>query len=233
MPAPKRLIAPAILLILIAAAYALGLGEHLSWAALAQDKAALQAAVANHPIAAPLIFVLVYVTSVTLSLPQAVLLTLMSGVLFGTAFGGSLAVTGATIGAICLFLIARSALGGALTSRGGAALTTLRQALARDGFSYLLAIRLIPVVPFWLVNLAAAACGIGLAPFAAATLIGVIPATFIVASIGAGLSGALTTGEKPDLLAVFLSAHVLFPLLGLAVLSLAPVIWRKFRGTHA
>jgi uncharacterized membrane protein YdjX (TVP38/TMEM64 family) len=229
---PRRLIAPAVLLILIAAAWGSGLINRLSWTALAGYQAVLESWVAAHKLLAPCLFVLVYTASVTLSLPQAALLTLISGLLFGTAAGGALAVVGATTGAILLFLIARSAFAEPLARRGGPALARLREELRHNGFSYLLAIRLVPIVPFWLVNLAAPLCGMPLPQFTVATLIGIMPATFITAWIGAGLGGVLTEGDNRNF-GVLLSWRVLGPLLALAALSLMPVIWRKWRARHA
>jgi uncharacterized membrane protein YdjX (TVP38/TMEM64 family) len=229
---PRRLIAPMILVLAIVAVWASGLTNLLSWSALAREHASLKSLVAAHGLLAPCLFVVVYVASVALSLPQAGLLTFLGGVLFGTLLGGSLAVTGATIGAVLLFLIARSAFAEPLARRGGAMLAKLREELRRDGFSYLLSLRLIPLFPFWLINLAAALCGMPLPTFAAATLIGIMPTTFVLASIGAGVSGVLTTGGRPDLGAVF-SWPVLGPLLALAALSLTPVIWRKWRARGA
>lgn len=228
----RRLIAPAILIVLIAAVWGLGLGDRLSWSALADYQTTMTAWVTAHPWLAPCLFLVIYTTSVTLSLPQAALLTLIGGLLFGTAAGGALAVTGATTGAVLLFLIARSAFAEPLARRGGAALGKLREELKRNGIAYLLALRLVPVVPFWLLNLAAPLCGMRLRHFTIATLIGIMPATFITASIGAGLGGVLTKGEKPDF-GVLFSWPVLGPLLALAVLSLMPVIWRKWRARHA
>lgn len=229
---PKRLIAPAVLIVLIAIIWAFGLTSRLSWSALAQNEANLATWVTAHPLLAPCLYVAAYTTSVTLSLPQAALLTLAGGLLFGAVAGGALAVTGATIGAVSLFLIARSAVADPPAARGGNALTKVRADLQRNGFSYLLAIRLIPVVPFWLVNLAAALSGMRLSQFAAATFIGISPATFVIASIGAGVGGVLARGERPDL-SLLLSWPVLGPLLALAMLSLTPVIWRKWRTRHA
>jgi uncharacterized membrane protein YdjX (TVP38/TMEM64 family) len=100
--------------------------------------------------------------------------------------------------------------------------------LARDGFNYLLSIRLVPLFPFWLVNLAAALGGVRPFPYVTATLIGIAPATFVFASIGAGIGDVLARGGRPDLSAI-LSWPVLCPLLGLAALSLLPVAWRRWR----
>ena len=229
---PRRLIAPVILIALIAAFWAFGLGDRLSWASIARNQAALNDWVAAHPRLAPCLFVLFYVASVTLSLPQAGLLTMIGGLLFGTLAGGGMAVVGATVGAIFLFLIARSAFAGSMANRGGAALGKLRDELRRDGFSYLLAVRLVPVVPFWLANLAAALCGMRLAQFALATLIGILPTTFITASIGSGIGDVLSRGGTPSF-GLLLTWPVLGPLLALAVLSLLPVAWRKWRPRDA
>jgi uncharacterized membrane protein YdjX (TVP38/TMEM64 family) len=229
---PRRLIAPLILIVVIGVIWALILTGNLSWSSLARHQATIRAWVELHPLLAGCLFVLFYIASVTLSLPQAGLLTMTGGFLFGATAGGAMAVTGATIGAVFLFLIARSAFGESMAGRGGPALAKLRDELGRDGFSYLLAIRLIPVVPFWLVNLAAPLCGMRLSHFAAATLIGIMPATFILASLGSGLGDILAQGETPDL-HVLVSWPVLGPLLGLSVLSLLPVVWRKWRARDA
>jgi len=209
------------------AIWASGLTDALTWAGLARNQALLAGWVGDHPLLAGAVFVAAYVVSTALSLPQAALLTIAGGLLFGTVAGGTLAVLGATGGACILFLAARSALGEGLTRRGGAAMATVRDALRRDGFSYLLALRLIPLVPFWLVNLAASVCGMRLAPFAAATLIGIIPGTFVFASIGAGVGSVLAAGGTPNLSVIF-SLPVLGPLVGLALLSLVPVAWKKW-----
>jgi len=233
---PRRLIAPIVLVCLIAIVWASGLTNYLTWAGLAREQAVLNAWVAAHKVFAPILFVLIYVVSVALSLPQAGLLTLIGGLLFGGVVGGSLAVIGATVGAVLLFLIARSAFGEPMARRGGATggstLGKLREGLRRDGFSYLLAIRLVPLFPFWLVNLAAALCGMRMRPFVLATLLGILPTTFITASIGAGIGGVLVLGQKPDLSILF-SWPVLGPLAALAVLSLMPVAWRRWRARDA
>ncbi len=232
MRIPGRLIAPVILVVLIAAVWILALRGHLSWSVIAAYQETLTTWVAAHPWLSPFLFVMLYTASVTLSLPQAALLTLMGGVLFGALIGGALAVISATSGAVLLFLIARSAFGESLARRGGVALDRLREELRQNGFAWLLALRLLPVVPFWLINLAAPLCGMPLSHFAIATLFGVMPVTFITASVGAGLGGVLATGTTPNLHLIF-SWPILGPLMALAALSVAPVIWRKWRARHA
>ncbi|MGH7043526.1 MAG: TVP38/TMEM64 family protein [Acetobacteraceae bacterium] len=223
------------LLVLVALGVALwrsGLMGDLSWAALARHQAELRAQVAAHPLIAPTAFVGLYALVVAFSIPEAALVTVTAGLLFGPWFGGGLAIVGATFGAVLLFLVARTALAGFVARRAQALLGRIRPGLERDGFSYLLALRLLPIVPFWLVNLGAALCGMRLFPYAVATLIGIIPTTLVFAWIGAGLGEVLAAGGRPDLSLIF-SPMVLGPLLALAALSLAPVLWRRLRGRDA
>ena len=228
MPRLRRFLPLLVLAVAIGAIWASGLAGELNWAALARHQAGLLAWVDRYGPIAVAAYVLLYAGAVALSLPQAVVLTITGGLLFGTILGGALAVLGATIGAIALFLIARSALGDSLAAKGGPFLQKLRDELRRDGFTYLLAIRLIPAFPFWLVNLAAALGGMRLLPYAAATLIGIAPGTFVFASIGAGVGEILATGGTPDLSVIF-SWPILGPLVALAILSLLPVLWRRWR----
>ena len=221
-----------LLLAMIGAVWVSGLPEWLNWTALARHQVMLATWVADHPAAAPAAYVATYAAAAALSLPEGAVLTVAGGLLFGTLLGGSLAVVGSTLGSIVLFLAARYHLADAMAARAGGFFDRVRARLKRDGFSYLLALRLIPAFPFWLVNLAAALCGMRLLPYVAATLLGVIPATFIYASIGAGVGNLLAAGGEPNL-AVLFSPAVLAPLIGLAALSLLPVAWRKWRRSDA
>ena len=216
----------------VAVAWAAGLSQHIGWASLARNQALLVTWVASHPITAPLLYIVVYAAAVLLSVPESAVLTVAAGLLFGTLSGGILAVLGSSAGAIALFLAVRYHLADAIAARRGRFLDAVRSGLRRNGFSYLLAVRLIPAFPFWLVNLAAALSGMRLLPYASATVLGVIPATFIYASIGTGLGDVLSTGGQPDLAVIF-SPHILGPLIGLAALSLLPVAWRQLKRRSA
>lgn len=219
---------PLLLLAALAAGfYAAGLQRFASFGAIGAQQAALQRFAEMQPVLAPLAFVALYAAAVTLSLPLGALLSVAGGALFGTIAGSAYVITGASIGAVLVFLIARSVFGGALARRAGPALDRLRPRLQRDGFSYLLALRLLPVVPFWLINIAAPLAGVRLAPFAAATVLGISPATIVYVSLGAGFGGALAAGQRPDLAVVFTPA-ILLPLLALALLALCPVAWRAW-----
>jgi len=232
MPHLKRFAPLLLILAALALAYALGLQRQLSWAALAAHQAALRTWVHADPLATAAGYVAIYTLAVAISVPGSLWLTVAGGLLFGTVAGAALAVCGASAGAVLLFLAARSALGPFLARRAGRLLDRVRPDLRRYGFSYVLALRLIPVVPFWLINLAAALSGMRFDHFAIATLVGIIPATTVFASIGAGVGGVLEAGRTPDL-SIILSPPVLLPLLGLALLSLLPVAWRHWRGKNA
>jgi len=217
-----------LLLGLLAAAWASGLARLLSLEALAEHRAALDAWVAASPALAAAAYVIVYVAVVALSLPGGAVMTLAGGLLFGPWLGTALALGGATLGACALFLAARSAFAPLLAGRAAGLLEKVRPGLQRGGFFYLLTLRLIPVVPFWLANLAPALLGMPFGAYAAATALGILPGTAVFAGLGAGLGEILAAGGRPDL-AVLLSPSLLLPLLGLAALSLIGAWWRGRR----
>ena len=170
---------------------AMGWHRELSLETLVRHRAALEAFVSEHFVAALAAFIGLYIAVVALSVPGAVYLTISSGILFGALVGGLASIIGATIGATALFLVARTALGGLLARRAGPLAERIAAGFREDAFSYLLFLRLVPVFPFFLVNLVPALCGVALLPFVAATALGIIPATFAFAFVGAGLSSVL------------------------------------------
>ncbi|PZP44537.1 MAG: hypothetical protein DI601_12160 [Azospirillum brasilense] len=167
-------------------AYALGLGQYLSLGALAEYREALAVFIETRPLAAVLIYVAAYALCTACLVPGTIL-TLAGGFLFGRWLGTGLAVTAATLGGSLLFLIVRSALEPLVHRQIGPLVERLRPALEQDGFWYLLSLRFMPVVPFWLGNVAPAMVGMRLPVFAAATALGILPATLVYAWIGAGL----------------------------------------------
>jgi uncharacterized membrane protein YdjX (TVP38/TMEM64 family) len=211
---------------LVAIAWASGATRLLSFEALGAHRATLDAWVAARPVVAAGSYVVVYAVVVALSLPGGVVMTLAGGLLFGAWLGTGLTVVGATIGACLLFLAARSAFAPLLAGRAAGLLDRIRPGLERDGFFYLLTLRLIPVVPFWLANLAPALVGMPFSAYAAATAIGIIPGTAVFSGIGAGLGEILAAGGRPELGIIF-SLPILLPLLGLAALSLLGAWWRR------
>jgi uncharacterized membrane protein YdjX (TVP38/TMEM64 family) len=102
----------------------------------------------------------------------------------------------------------------------------MEEGFRADALSYLLVLRLIPIFPFWLVNIVPAFLGVPLRTYVLGTLIGIIPGSFVYASVGNGLGAVFDAGQTPDLGIVFEPA-ILLPIVGLAVLALLPVAYRK------
>lgn len=224
--ADRRLWLAAAVLAALAAARLAGLDRYLSPDALAANRAALLALVTEHGAAAALAYVAVYALAVSLSVPGAVVLTLAGGFLFGAAAGTALTVVGATVGATAVFLLARRILGEDALSRFGPRAASLAAAIRRDAWSWLLALRLVPLFPFFLVNLVPAFVGVGLPVYVATTLLGILPATFVFSLAGAGLGQVLDAGGALSPASV-LTPEILGALSGLALLSLAAIPLRR------
>src|SRR6478735_11850357 len=118
-----------LLLAGMAFVFAIGWQRYLTLQELVDRREDLRAAIAGHTLMALLIFMAVYAATIALSLPGAAVLTLAGGFLFGWFWGGLASMIAATIGAIIVFLIARSALGDTLAARAGPWLSKLRQGL--------------------------------------------------------------------------------------------------------
>lgn len=224
-----RLLPVALLAAGLAAFLALGGHRWLTLEALERNREALLAWVEIHPVLAPLAFTGAYTAAVACSLPVALLLSVAGGFLFGPVLGTLCAAAGATAGATALFAAARTACAGRLRGRVEAALIRMDAGFRANAFHYLLFLRLVPLFPFWLVNIAAAFAGVPLRAFVPATAIGVVPATLVYALVGNGLGAAIEAGGAPDL-GILFEPEILAPMIGLAVLALAPVLVRRWRG---
>jgi len=227
-PSFRRLI-PLGALLLAAAVFVLSGGRHyLTFAALAENRAFLSALVVNGGALAVIGFILAYAGLTALSVPGAMLMTLASGFLFGPWLGALAALVGATLGAGAVFLAARAGLAG-LADRAGPKVQRLKSGFREDAFSYLLCLRLVPIFPFWLVNLVAGASGMKLSIYLVATFFGMIPGAIVYAGIGNGVSALIASGQHPDPYTIF-RANILLPLIGLAVLALLPVVYKRWQG---
>lgn len=222
----RRLLPVAILLLGLVLFFAFGLERHLSFETLSRNHAELAQWVAANGVLAALAFVAAYATVAAFSLPVSALVTALSGFLFGIWLGAFLSIIGATLGAMALFTVARSAFYDLFHARAGTALQRLEAGFRRDSFSYLLFLRLVPLFPFWLVNIVAALLGMKFGAFVLATVIGIIPGSIVFASIGAGFGTLFESGQMPDLGVIF-QARLLLPLLGLGALSLVPILYRR------
>lgn len=230
LPPPRwlRLLPLLLLLGATAAAFAFGLHRQVGLEALAEQRLALSQWAEANPLLAPALYVALYCAVVACSIPGAAVLSIAGGFLFGTLAGSAYILVGATAGATLVFLAARTALGTMLRERSGTALARMRAGFRENAFSYLLFLRLLPVFPFFVVNVVPALLNVRLPVYVAATLIGIIPGTLVYASVGNGLGTILDAGDSPDLRIIF-APEVLLPLLGLAALALLPALYRRLR----
>ena len=217
---PLLLLAAAWIAFMLAGGY-----RYLTFSALARNRDWLCGLVQQWGVLAAFVYIALYAALVALSVPGAVILTLAGGFLFGTWVGGLCAVFGATLGATAIFLAARAGLGG-LAQRAGRFVGKLEAGFRADAFSYLLVLRIVPIFPFWLVNLVPALVGVRLPTYLLATFLGIVPGTFVYASLGNGLGGLV---EEPDLAIIF-KPSLLIPITGLALLALVPVAYKRWRG---
>ena len=200
--------------------------RYLTYAELQTNYRALEAWRERHLALSALAYAAVYIAAVAFSVPGAVWMTLAGGLLFGVAGGAALVLVSATIGATLIFLAARTVLAGFLRRRAGGWVERMARGFRRGEISFLLIMRLVPAVPFFVANLVPAFLGARLGHFVWTTLVGIAPATLVFVSLGSGLGEQLARGERPDLGIIF-EPHILGPLLGLAALAALPLLLRR------
>ena len=199
--APRALLWPRFLLLGLVCAglvafFVLGGASGLTFESILQSRARWAEFTQAHLLWSVLAFMGVYAGAVMLSIPGAVFLTITGGFLFGGWLGASATTIAATTGATGLFLIARGSLGEILGRRSGPWLDRLREGFAEDAASYMLFLRLVPVFPFAVINLAAALLGAPLKTFVWTTFLGIIPATFAYSLAGAGLDSVIAAQKQ-------------------------------------
>ena len=209
-----------IALLAVALFFWLDLGSYLTLGSLKANRQALVDFYATHRLATVAGFMAVYIIQTALSLPGAAILSLAAGAIFGSLMGTVYAVTSASIGATLAFLVTRYLLRDLVLRRFGSRLEGMNRELEQRGFNYLLFLRLVPIFPFFLINLAAGLTQLPLRTFVFGTLIGIIPGGFVFVNAGASLA-TITS------LSGIASPRVLgsFALLGL--FALIPVFYNK------
>ena len=234
-PTPKpnlRRYLPLIGIIVVAVVGAFTLRDYISFDALRDNREALIAFRDGNYFLTSLLFIAIYVAIVAFSLPGAVIATLTGGFLFGIALGTVFNVTGATIGAVLIFLAARMGLGDKLKQRMDASdgvVAKIKKGIDENQWSMLFFIRLVPAVPFFVANLIPAFVGVPIYRFVISTFIGIIPGTLVFTSVGAGLGEVFAKGQTPNLGIIF-EPHILLPILGLTALSVLPVVIKALAG---
>ncbi|MEX2298092.1 MAG: TVP38/TMEM64 family protein [Dongiaceae bacterium] len=216
----------------LAVGYAFGLQDYLTLGFLAEQRDELKAFVAERYALSLAAFLLVYILAVALSFPAASVLTVFGGFLFGWMIGGATVAVGATIGASLLFLATRSAFGSFLRERVDGFAKRLADGFRENAFGYLLVIRLAPVFPFFVVNIAAALFDISLGRFVAATFLGILPGTFAYAYLGQGVDSVLVAARdagRTATLSDLATQEITLAFAALAVVAAIPFIIARLR----
>jgi len=214
----KLIIALLVLIILIVLRVIFN--DLLSFNMLQENKEQLINFVDENYLFAVIGFILIYIIVIGLSIPGATVLTITGGFLFGSFLGTVYTNIGATAGAIIVFLLARYLIGDWVQKKWKKQLTKINQDIAKNGFSYLLTLRFIPLFPFFLINLAAGISKVNLRTFAWTTSIGIIPGSFVYAFAGNQIS-LITSVES------ILSPGIILALIMLGLLAAIPVILKK------
>ncbi len=224
----RRYLPLTILLACIAIFFILELDQYITFQTLKQHRQGLLTFVEQYYLLAPLIYTIVYACVVALSVPGGAVMTIAGGFLFGSIFGTFYVVIAATIGATIVFLIAKTALGDPLREKYGPSMQKMSKGFQANALNYLLFLRLIPLFPFFVVNLVPAFLGVKTRTYIVGTFVGIIPGSFVYSSVGAGIGSIFDAGETFDPTDI-LTPQVMIALIGLAILALLPVIYKKFK----
>lgn len=244
----KRILPLVILAGVAALVISQGWHKYLTLEHIAANRDLLKGYIADNYIGALLAYMGIYIVVIALSLPGGVFLTLTGGFLFGWLICGLTTVIAATIGATIIFLIAKTSFGEPLAERAGPRLDKLRAGFQDSALNYLLFLRLVPLFPFWLINLAPALLGVGLGTYVIGTFFGIIPGTFAFAYAGVGLDSVIEAQQQAyqDCLkgqsaggaqtceftlnpSALVTSELLIAFAALGVVALLPVILKKFR----
>jgi uncharacterized membrane protein YdjX (TVP38/TMEM64 family) len=219
----KKLLIAAVVAALIALFFAFDLGRFLTLESLKTNRDALTAFYQKNRVIMAGAFIFIYIVQTALSLPGAAVLSLAAGSIFGAVMGTLYVNIGATVGATLAFLVARYLFHEVIQNKFGPRLEKINRELETRGFNYLLFLRLVPLFPFFLINLGAGLTKISLRTFFFGTMIGIIPGSFVFCNAGASIATITSLNEVA-------SPRVLgsFALLGL--FALVPVLYQKFKG---
>lgn len=220
---------PVIIIALgVAAFYFFGLDKYVTFSALKEHRHTLLAFVQENLLTAVVLYMVIYVVMVALSLPGGAPMTITGGFLFGAMLGAVQVLFAATLGATLLFLTARLALGDALKEKAGPWMKKLEGGFKENALSYLLVLRLVPLFPFFVVNLVPAFLNVRARVYIIGTFFGIMPGTFVFTSIGSGIGSVFDAGEAFSPRGI-LTTEVIIALIGLSVLALAPVIYKQLK----
>jgi len=217
----SRIVLLLVILVMIAAFFIFDLQQYLSLEALKSQQAAIESYRSAHPVLAMIIYALIYIAVTGLSLPGAVVLTLAGGAVFGLFWGVVIVSFASTIGATLSFLAARFLFRDSVQSRFGTRLQALNEGIDRDGAFYLFTLRLVPVFPFFMINLAMGLTSLRVWTFYWISQIGMLAGTIVFVNAGTQLAKieSVTGILSPALLGSFVLLG-LFPLLAKKIVEM-------------
>ena len=232
-PQPKgsavgRLWPVAALLAAIAALFLFGPDNQTVFEALREHRQTMLGFVADNAVVAGATFFVIYVIAIAFSVPGGAMMTIVGGFLFGPVVAASYVVFAATLGATILFIVARGTIGNRLRERAGPWLAKMEAGFQDNALNYLLVLRLVPLFPFFIVNLVPAFLGVSMRTYVVGTFLGIIPGTFVFALAGGGVGSVLDQGGDFDLSNV-LTSQLIAALIGLGLLALTPVVYKWMR----
>lgn len=216
------------LLILLAMCMHFQLYHYLSFESLKKHRSILLNFTQQHQLLAIISFMLAYIIGVASSMPGAFFLTIIGGFLFGPFQGTLMVVISATLGAVLVYLAVKLALRDWVAKRHARWLKAMEQGFKQNALSYLLFLRLVPIFPFFLVNIIPALLGISLRVFMLGTFFGIIPGSLVYVLVGHGLGHVFDTHSTPNL-SILTDPTLLGPLVALALLALVPIAYQKFK----
>lgn len=234
-PVWRRFIPLAIVFIGLAFGYAMGWHHFLTLDYLAHSRDMLRSQVEGYPMLSAGVFMVLYTLAVAFSFPAASILTIFGGFLFGWLQAGIMVAVAATTGATIIFAAARSAFGDFLRDRVGGRVKVLSEGFEKDAFGYLLVLRLAPIFPFFLINIAPALFKVPLRTYVAATFLGILPGVFAYSYLGAGIDSVIQSAKEAghDLsLADIVTPQITIAFAFLAVVAAIPTIVRRFRSRN-
>jgi uncharacterized membrane protein YdjX (TVP38/TMEM64 family) len=218
----KRWAPVTVIILLMVLSFIFGLHEKISLDTFLIYKDDLQEYVAAHQLMSVLGFLIIYIVIVALSLPVATIMSLAGGFFFGNVLGTIYVVAAATMGATIIFLVARSTLGSSLRERAGDLYKRIEANMQENAVSYLLFMRLVPLFPFFLVNIVPAIFNVSLRVFVMTTLFGIMPGSFVYVNLGQALGDI-------DGLEDIVSGETILAFTMLGILSLLPSIYKQLK----
>jgi uncharacterized membrane protein YdjX (TVP38/TMEM64 family) len=224
----SKVILIVVLIVAITVFFTMDFDYYLSFEALRDNRERMIDWYHEHYLMTVILFVLTYVMLVAFSFPGAVWMTLAGGFIFGPLQATIYVVVPATLGAFIVFSLAKFYFMDFFKAKSGKAIEKMETGFRLNALSYILFLRLVPVFPFWMVNLVPAFLGVSVRIFIIGTGIGIIPGTAVFCWVGSGLGVVLDAGNVLNPIEILLRPETIGPIVSLGILSLIPIIYKKF-----